>query len=112
MNTTSIDERALFEDDEVTGNGMTDEELKIESLKIATNIAKLMSNVTPDDIVNIAETVCNFIKNGDSEADFEDTEEDFVSDEDEDEDTSEETSEETSDKDEKKSEDEEENFEV
>ena len=87
MNTTSIDERALFEDeDEVADNGMTEEELKIESLKIATNIAKLMSNVTPDDIVNIAEMVCNFIKNGDAEADLEDTEEDdddFASDDDE-----------------------------
>lgn len=42
---------------------MTDEELKIESLKIATNIAKLMSNVTPQDIVTIAGTVSDFIKN-------------------------------------------------
>lgn len=50
---------------------MSDEELKIEALKIATNIAKLMSNVTPEDIVNIAETVAKFIKGGDTSASLE-----------------------------------------
>ena len=72
MDTTTLKERndllkeeAVFEDDmDSQDPGMTDEELKIESLKIATNIAKLMSNVTPDDIINIAETVATFIKNG------------------------------------------------
>lgn len=42
---------------------MTDEELKIESLKIATNIAKLLTDVTAQDIVTIAGTVSGFIKN-------------------------------------------------
>lgn len=108
----NLDEDVIFEDgDTQEDTGMTDEELKIESLKIATNIGKLMSNVTPDDIVNIAETVANFIKNGDTSAsmetnstetentedeDTEDTEEDFVTDEDtEQENTSEENTEDT-----------------
>lgn len=41
---------------------MTEEELKIESLKIATNIAKLMSDVTTDDIITIADKVSGFIR--------------------------------------------------
>ena len=45
---------------------MSDEDLKIESLKIATNIGKLMSNVTTEDIVSIAETVAKFIKGSES----------------------------------------------
>ena len=72
MNTTTLKERlgldedAVFEDGATTAtdDGMTDEELKIESLKIATNIGKLMSNVTTEDIVSIAETVAKFIKGG------------------------------------------------
>ena len=99
MDTTTLKERqrlqedAIFEDDtqEQDEGGMTDEELKVEALKIATNIGKLMSNVTPDDIVNIAETVAKFIKGG-SNASLEtttaDTEEDFDT-------TEEETTEET-----------------
>lgn len=59
-----LDEDALFEEGDNAVDAMTDEELKIESLKIATNIAKLMSGVTPEDIVNIAETVAKFIKDG------------------------------------------------
>lgn len=74
MNTTTLKERlgldedAVFEDGNVTAtdDGMTDEELKIESLKIATNIGKLMSNVTTEDIVSIAETVAKFIKGGEN----------------------------------------------
>ena len=73
MDTTTIKERelqeeALFEEDAENQEeaGMTDEELKIESLKIATNIGKLMNNVTTEDIVNIAETVAKFIKGGDN----------------------------------------------
>jgi hypothetical protein len=72
MNTTtlkermSLDEDALFEDDAQQDPGMTDEDIKIEALKIATNIAKLMSNVTTEDIVNIAETVAKFIKNSET----------------------------------------------
>ena len=98
MDTTTIKERelqeeALFEDDDTQEEqqepGMTDEELKIESLKIATNIGKLMNNVTTEDIVNIAETVAKFIKGGDStsletvesDEDFDTDEEDTESDE-------------------------------
>lgn len=42
---------------------LTDEELKIESLKIATNIGKLLKDITAQDIVTIAGTVSAFIKN-------------------------------------------------
>ena len=42
---------------------MSDEDLKVEALKIATNIAKLMSNVTAQDVVTIAGTVSDFIRN-------------------------------------------------
>lgn len=48
---------------ETKDKSLTDEELKIESLKIATNIAKLLSDVTAQDIVTIAGTVSAFIKN-------------------------------------------------
>ena len=51
------------EEDEETEKVMSDEKLKIESLKIAVNMAKLMSNVTPDDIINIASSVADFIRN-------------------------------------------------
>lgn len=112
MNTTTLkerlglDEEAVFEDGvTATDDGMTDEELKIESLKIATNICKLMSNVTTEDIVSIAETVAKFIKGGEG-ASLETTNDDSSSDEDngeteedfntEDEETPEETDEGTS----------------
>ena len=71
----NLDEDNLFEDllteDELFEDGvnesaedkkMTEEELKIESLKIATNIAKLMSDVTTDDIITIADKVSGFIR--------------------------------------------------
>ena len=60
---------SLTEETEPTNNAetkdksLTDEELKIETLKIATNIAKLLSDVTAQDIVTIAGTVSAFIKN-------------------------------------------------
>ena len=41
---------------------MSEEDLKIESLKIATNIAKLMSDVTTDDIITTADKVAGFIR--------------------------------------------------
>ena len=58
----------LTEDNTGTENtegdkALTDEELKIESLKIATNIGKLLKNITAQDIVTIAGTVSAFIKN-------------------------------------------------
>ena len=103
METTSLKDRmklqedAIFEDDENVQeeDGMPDEDLKIESLKIATNIAKLMSNVTTEDIVNIAETIAKFIKGGndtelevsdaeDSDVEDSESEKDFETDEDED----------------------------
>ena len=104
MKPTTLKERLGLDEDmelvEAEGaatEGMSDEDLKIESLKIATNIGKLMSNVTTEDIVSIAETVAKFIKGGEgtsletsassekSEPDEEeataDTEEDFTTEE-------------------------------
>jgi hypothetical protein len=91
---------------------MTDEELKIEALKIATNIGKLMNNVTTDDIVNIAETVAKFIKGSENndEASLE-----FISDDDSTEENtadSEESFDTTEENTEENSEEKEENFEV
>lgn len=121
MNTTtlkermSLDEDALFEDDAQQDPGMTDEDIKIEALKIATNIAKLMSNVTTEDIVNIAETVAKFIKNSETSTletvpdegeNPADSEEDFDTEDEESDENSEETQET------KNSEDTEEDFEV
>lgn len=60
-----LQEDELFEDDDNKSSEdkkMTEEELKIESLKIATNIAKLMSDVTTDDIITIADKVSGFIR--------------------------------------------------
>lgn len=60
-----LTEDELFEDgvnESVEDKKMTEEELKIESLKIATNIAKLMSDVTTDDIITIADKVSGFIR--------------------------------------------------
>ena len=60
-----LQEDVLNEDDVNEANEpkpMTEEELKIESLKIATNIAKLMSDVTTDDIITIADKVSGFIR--------------------------------------------------
>lgn len=100
MKPTTLKERLGLDEDmelvEAEGaatEGMSDEDLKIESLKIATNIGKLMSNVTTEDIVSIAETVAKFIKGGegasletstDNEVDTDttsDTEEDFTTEE-------------------------------
>ena len=40
-----------------------DEELRIEALKRAIDIAKLMSNVTTEDIISIAAKVVDYIRN-------------------------------------------------
>ena len=65
----------LTEDNTGTENtegdkALTDEELKIESLKIATNIGKLLKDITAQDIVTIAGTVSAFIKNYEVEGSF------------------------------------------
>jgi len=41
---------------------MSDEEIKIKALKQAIDIAKLMSDVTVDDVISIAEKVAVYIK--------------------------------------------------
>lgn len=57
-----LQEDVLNEDEANEPKPMTEEELKIEALKIATNIAKLMSDVTTDDIITIADKVSSFIR--------------------------------------------------
>ena len=63
MDDSLTEENAPANDAAPKDKSLTDEELKIESLKIATNIAKLLSDVTAQDIVTIAGTVSAFIKN-------------------------------------------------
>lgn len=58
-----LNEKELFEDEEEDEALMSDEDLRIEALKIATNIAKLMQDVLPDDIIRVAESVCLFVRN-------------------------------------------------
>lgn len=41
---------------------MADEEIKIKALNLSVNIAKLMSDVTTDDILGIASKIAVFIK--------------------------------------------------
>lgn len=44
-------------------NKMPAEELRIEALKRAIDIAKLMSNVTTQDVINIASKIADYISN-------------------------------------------------
>ena len=48
---------------ELEPDKMPDEELRIEALKRAIDIAKLMSNVTKEDIISIAAKVVDYIRN-------------------------------------------------
>lgn len=54
-------------DDGFVGNlepdKMPDEDLRIEALKRAIDIAKLMSNVTTQDVINIATKIADYISN-------------------------------------------------
>lgn len=49
---------------------MDDEKLRVESVKLATSIAKLMSNVTPEDIIKLAGIVASYIRNNNASADL------------------------------------------
>lgn len=42
---------------------MPAEDLRIEALKRAIDIAKLMSNVTTQDVINIASKIADYISN-------------------------------------------------
>lgn len=42
---------------------MPEEDLRIEALKRAIDIAKLMSNVTTQDVINIASKIADYISN-------------------------------------------------
>ena len=48
---------------ELEPDKIPDEELRIEALKRAIDIAKLMSNVTTEDIISIAAKVVHYIRN-------------------------------------------------
>ena len=48
---------------ELEPDKMPDEELRIEALKRAIDIAKLMSNVTTEDVISIASKVVDYIRN-------------------------------------------------
>ena len=48
---------------ELEPDKMPDEELRIEALKRAIDIAKLMSNVTIKDVIDIANKVVDYIRN-------------------------------------------------
>ena len=48
---------------ELESDKIPDEELRIEALKRAIDIAKLMSNVTTEDIISIAAKVVDYIRN-------------------------------------------------
>ena len=48
---------------ELESDNMPDEDLRIEALKRAIDIAKLMSNVTIKDVIDIANKVVDYIRN-------------------------------------------------
>lgn len=48
---------------EIDPDKMPDEDLRIEALKRAIDIAKLMSNVTTEDVISIATKVVDYIRN-------------------------------------------------
>lgn len=48
---------------ELEPDKIPDEELRIEALKRAIDIAKLMSNVTTEDVISIAAKVVDYIRN-------------------------------------------------
>lgn len=48
---------------ELEPDKMPNEELRIEALKRAIDIAKLMSNVTTEDVISIAAKVVDYIRN-------------------------------------------------
>lgn len=49
--------------DDLEPDKMPDEDLRIEALKRAIDIAKLMSNVTTQDVINIASKIADYISN-------------------------------------------------
>ena len=48
---------------ELEPDKIPDEELRIEALKRAIDIAKLMSNVTTEDVISIAAKIVDYIRN-------------------------------------------------
>lgn len=60
---------SFFEDDEgfvdasVHEQTLEEQKQRIEALKRAIDIAKLMSNVTTDDVINLANKVLDYLKN-------------------------------------------------
>ena len=52
----------LESDEDIAKNKLTNEEIKIKALNQAVNIAKLMSGVSTDDVLDIAAKCAKFIK--------------------------------------------------
>lgn len=63
LSEAELNEDELNEDESSNDSTMSNQDIKVESLKIATNIAKLMSDVTTEDIISIADKVADFIRN-------------------------------------------------
>lgn len=80
-----VEEKSLYEADgdnaaeQKPEEPMDEEKLRIESLKLATSMAKLMDNVTPDDIIKIAGLVAEFIRDNRNSADLSSNENPFES---------------------------------
>ena len=58
LNEADGEDEGASEDEEL----MSEDDLKIESLKIATNIAKLMQDVIPEDVIAVADKVAEFVR--------------------------------------------------
>lgn len=56
-------DNGFVDDMEPGDNSIPNEELRIKALQRAIDIAKLMSNVTVEDVMKIAETVVDYISN-------------------------------------------------
>lgn len=56
-------DNGFVEDMEPDDSNIPNEELRIKALQRAIDIAKLLSNVTVEDVIEIAETVVDYISN-------------------------------------------------
>ena len=54
-------------------NPMDEQQLRIESLKIATKISKLFDNVQPSDLLEISDKVYNFIQHQNNSGEYDDS---------------------------------------
>lgn len=54
-------------------NPMDEQQLRIESLKIATKISKLFDNVQPSDLIEMSDKVYNFIQHQNNSGEYDDS---------------------------------------